>query len=341
VKSSLSKARQRVSFEFFKERFYELVDQANDLRRTYRGFYIYAIDGQETTIPLSEQILEVGFRGRARAHDMETYYPRLYVSALLDVVNEFVVGVRPTAERNENNDAKELLEKTERNSIVLYDRAYICKALLRAHQDKGNYFIFRCQRGGTLKTIIEFYKSGAPRMTWEYEGMRIRLIRYKNPKTQEDMVFATNLSEEQFSDEEVACLYARRWGVETSFRDSVTQALEQWHAKTPNGILQEFYAHFWLMNIARIQLMAERREDPTDWLQPEYKKSNLKLVIETLVLNLKLIVARKFTLLIKRLNQVIRRTIEKRVHLKRSYLRVRKYSRKSFTYNNLVQRRGP
>ncbi len=257
VKSSYSKMRLKISYHFFQEKFFDLIQTIQNHRKTYKGLYIYATDGQESAIPVSEEILSLGYRGRMRVKKKETYYPRMYFSQSFDVVNEVTMGVSFSSQRNENRDALLFLKKIEKNSLVLYDRAYICRTLLDEHQRKGNYFIFRCQSGGTFKEIIEFCKSKKRTDIWFYNGMEIRLIKIKNPHTKEDLVMATNLPSDLFSRSQIADLYARRWAVESSFKDSVTQKFEQWHSKTENGILQELYTHLWLLNWTRLQILCE------------------------------------------------------------------------------------
>ena len=85
--------------------------------------------------------------------------------------------------------------------------------------------------------------------------------------------------------------------------------------------------------------MIENTNDPKDWLGPTYEKSSLKLVIETLVINFKQILRGNFKSVIEQINRAIKISRERREHLKRRYPRERKYSRKTFPHNNLVERR--
>lgn len=330
--------RAKISSLFFKEKFDELLAIIKPQRKTYRGLYIYATDGQETVIPVSSEILGQGYRGRQRLFKTETYYPRMYLSQAFDVINEVTANFSFSATRNENRDALEFLKGLEKNSLVLYDRAYICKALVNQHMEMGNYFIFRCQSGGTFKEIIEFCKGKKRSDIWIYNGNIIHLIKIKNPQTKEDLVLATNLPEQRFDKKELSELYTRRWSIETAFRDSVTQGLEQWHSKTENGILQELYAHFWLMNWTRLQVLCES-PPPRRWLSRKYKRPNLKLLVTVMIDSLGDILLKKFNEVLCRIKNLIRRTMQSREHFKRTYPRVRKYSLKSFPFDNLVPRR--
>jgi hypothetical protein len=270
----------------------------------------------------------------------ETHYPRLYLSPAFDVVNELSVKVVHSKKRNENGQAVELLTTLEKNSICIYDRAYLSNGVLEAHQKKGNYFIFRCRSGATFKPVVEFYKSSRRQMVWVYNGMRIRLIKAKNPRTKEDLVFATNLTNERMNNKQVTALYCRRWSIETGFKDSVNQAFDQWHATTENGILQELYCHFWLMNLARLQLLIENPNKIDAWLDSmTYKKANLKLLVELLVDCVPLILKCRLTKVLALIRRHIKATLQTRKRLSRHYDRVRKYCLKRSRPASSVPRR--
>ena len=62
----------------------------------------------------------------------------------------------------------------------------------------------------------------------------------------------TNLALEQFPPDVLKVLYARRWGIETSFRDlKYALGLVYLHAKKPDLVLQEIYAAFLLFNLTQ------------------------------------------------------------------------------------------
>lgn len=341
VKSSLSKFRKRVSFRFFESIYEDLILKITPLRRTWKGFFIYGIDGRETVIPVSKEILCAGYRGRAKERDRETYYPRLYVSQLFDLVNEITTGVTHSPKRNENADAAKLLKKTEKNSITLYDRAYLCRKLLDIHSEKENYFVFRCRSGATLSPIIRFATCTKRNTLFVYKKLRIRLIKVRNPKNKkEEYIFATNVPKSLLTNKQVALMYSRRWGVETAFRDSVTQAFEQWHSKSENGILQEFFLHFWFMTFVRSQALAATSSSPYDWLkEPVYKKPNFKLLLNRLKRYLGDLIRGNHKKIKKLILGTLHRSTEKRMHLQRSYPRAKRFSVKSYKINNMVERR--
>lgn len=71
-------------------------------------------------------------------------------------------------------------------------------------------------------------------------------------------------------------LYRLRWEVEVSFLEltPITKA-EQWHSKSVNGIYQEIYARFWLINYAKLQIHVHTQM-PDHPLRDECQKPNFK-----------------------------------------------------------------
>ena len=338
VKSSLSKIRQKISYRFFEEIFAEMTRAAR-YRKTYRGLFVYAVDGHETTLPASEQVLADGFRGRARMRRKETYYPRMYLSEMFDVINELTVSIEHNATRNENRDALKLLEEAEKNSLTIYDRAYLCRDLLNAHFEKGSFFLFRCRSGATFKEVRDFYKSRKEKAKWTYSGQVIRLVKIRNPRTKQKMVLATNLPR-SWKEEELKNLYQKRWSIETSYRDAVYQGLDHWHSKSQNGILQELYARLCLMNFARIQILRSLKASDIDPLGTKYRKTNFKLLVNCVIDLIPLLLRGQLRKALERINDVIRRNRQARERLTRNYPRAIKASRKTaYPRLNVIKRR--
>ena len=75
-------------------------------------------------------------------------------------------------------------------------------------------------------------------------------------------------------------------------------------------------------------------------LNRKYKKPNLKLLVSVMIDSIGDILKQNFKVVIERIKNLIRRTLQSRVHLKRSYDRVRRFSVKTFPLNNVVDRRS-
>ncbi len=81
VKSSLSKIRQSISYLFFKDIFESLITDYEPLRKTFHGFYIYAIDGDQLALSRSKDLLKEGYCGYPCPNEMETHFLRMYLNS--------------------------------------------------------------------------------------------------------------------------------------------------------------------------------------------------------------------------------------------------------------------
>ncbi len=172
------------------------------------------------------------------------------------------------------------------------------------------------------------------------EGVVIHLYKYKNPKTGEFSVLATNLPHGSLDKKDMVALYSRRWEIETTFRDfTSTMKMEQWHSTSLNGILQELYSYFWLFNYTKIQMSINEDEDSVNQLvKNDYKKPNFKLILDFIMDSIPLFVAGLYQKFRKQIKLLMKISMEKRRHFKRSYERSIKSAGSSFKRNSLTQR---
>lgn len=335
VKSSLSKMRARISYHFFKDQFEKLIKKADPHRSRFLGLIIYAIDGQMLTLPRSKEIAVQGFSGRAVSKYRESHYPKGFLTHAYDVITGVTKTFRFTNRLNEQQDALEIIPTLERESLTLYDRLYFGVKLVRAHYQRGNHFLFRC-RSNACKEIKAFTDDPAKPATHTFilaGKYEIHLVRVYNRKEKKDDVFATSLPLEILKSEIIKKLYRLRWEVEISFLEltGITKA-EQWHTKTVNGIYQEIYARFWLINYTKLQIHAHTQK-PSNPLRDEYKKPNFKLLYNFILLI--------FPSLLKRNQKVLyefdllrKMSLEKRRHHSRHYKREIKKPGSPYPSNN-------
>jgi hypothetical protein len=319
VKSSLSKYRKKISYLFFADHLKELLDSFR--RPTWKGLHLYAVDGFEVALPRTEDVLNEDCRGRRMNLGGETYYPHLYMVHTYDVLSRTTKALSFGPASNEIKGALANIEDNEIKSLTMYDRFYCNGKIMRAHFERCNYFLIRCRRDkfGTPLEVKAFFKSDKTRDAFNLGGdpkMRVYLYKLKHRKQKETIVLATNKS--GLSSEEVRDLYRLRWEVENSFRDFVeTLPMEQWHSKDTNGIYQEIYMRFWIMNFARIhQFECERKvKNP---LAKIYSRSNFKLVLDFILSHIDEFIAKS-----KRVLQLLKIIIERSVERRKRYSRSR------------------
>ncbi|MBC7385095.1 MAG: transposase [Cryobacterium sp.] len=146
---------------------------------------------------------------------------------------------------------------------MIYDRLYFGVRLVKAHYRRGNHFLFRLKKNAN-REIAAFFQDPARPTTATFmlgEKFEVNLVRIFDAKNRRHDVFATSLPIDFLKPHLIAKLYRLRWEVETSFLEltGITKA-EQWHSKSVNGILQELYAKFWLINYTKLQIHAQTQK---------------------------------------------------------------------------------
>lgn len=330
VKSSLSEARKKVSYEFFADAFRADLPRFKKMRKTYRGHYINAVDGSDLDLPASVDVIEAGFRGTPWSKEYETHYPKMHVVHAYDVINGLVSAFKYSTKYSEKALAMEMVSSFEKKSLTIYDRLFCGHPTFKAHTVAGNLFLVRAVTCGERvpECIRDFLTSDRvdqnvmwkPKKLRKSEALRVRLIKVRHPKTGETSVLITNAPRTLFTRLELAKLYLKRWEIESSFKDLVsTLKMDQWHSTKINGILQEIYCLLWVANATKMQMRNMLEEDP---LAIDYCRSNFKMCVSLVAKNMALLIRRKQFDFFDILDYWTRKTRERRRHRSRTYPRV-------------------
>lgn len=335
TKWALTKIRQRISFSFFRDILNDQIESFEEKVRTYRGLKIYAVDGLQVHLPRTDDIVTAGYNGRAVSKYRESYTPRMYIVHGYNVLSSITKDLVESPLLNELAGALEMIEDFGEKSLTLYDRLYICRKVIKAHAKTNNFFLMRARKS-SFKAIREYFKSSRKNSkTLMVDGVKLRMYKIKNPKTGQTDVFVTNLPWAYISHDEIQKLYNLRWAVETSFKDLCdTMKMEQWHSTKINGIRQELYCHFWLMNLARMQIQKCLKIQKVV-LTYEYQKPNFKFILDEIKLRIHRILEGKRGVL-SDMKILVKITMEKRKHYSRSYKREIKGPASPYPYNNTV-----
>lgn len=342
VKSSLSKFRRFIKSDFFLNILAEQRAVNAAEAPTFRGYRVYAVDGDQWSLPASQDILSEGFRGYPCKDNKETHYPRMYVVQKIDCISGVSIDFKYSTTNREVELARDMAIDTEAKSITLYDRLHFSSQLSTAHKSSESFFVCRCRQGdhGTAKEVEAFAQSVQKEALVEISGVLIRLIKIKHPKNKKNiLVFGTNLISREFSAQDIALLYARRWEVETHFRHyTCHMRAEQWHSKNLNGILQEIYISLWLMNVTAAQILHQTPK-LRNLLALRYKKANFKATVQKILDTIHLLVAGRIRTFYLQLRHFIKQSIERRSRFK-SKPRLRKSQEKTYVSASLVPRRA-
>ena len=335
-RSSLSKARKKVSPNFFRDQLVKLSSFFEENRSTYGGLGLYAIDGHHLTLPCTPNLLERGYVGRSLENGNETYTLRAYVGHCCNLLTRTTTAVTWNQGLNEHRDRSKLLASVPDNSLVIYDRLYFSGDLLQDHLARHKvYFLARCRSNAAAEITAFFQSDHESQKTVTIWGSRLTLIKIKHPKTAEISVFVTNLPQSWLDPERIANLYKMRWEIEI-FQKDYMQSLhgEIWYSKSEDGILQEFYSKLWLLNaIHGLMYLCGEKIKGVD--EKDYVKSNFRLCLNHVVRRIKDFFETP-TKIVIRLIKAIKRTKEKRRKNSRSYPREIKRPQSKYTHNNTV-----
>ena len=333
-KSALSQYRQQISYEFFKDFFWDINERSNKLRKTWNGLYVYAVDGIQLTLPKSKDIVAAGHSGRRVTKYLESYMPKMFSTMAFDVLNGVVKDVRENPTLNEIADAESMIEKFEDNSLTIYDRLYCCRKLILKHNDNHSYFLFRLKTN-MFKEMRGIIHSKQRRRTVIIDGVTIHVIKIFNYSTNEWGYFCSNLPLRLVTEKTIPKMYGLRWEVENAFRDfTQTIKLEQWHSKFINGVRQELYVALILFNFVKLKILS-KYDVAKECLKNEYRKPNFKLLFTWITSRLYKIF-KGVRGVMKDFDELLVRSLEKRKRRSRSYKREIKSPQSPFPYNNTV-----
>jgi hypothetical protein len=327
VKSAFSAARAAIHWRFVEDTFCNFIAEFESYRPVYQGLRVYAIDGQQLSLPMTKDISGAGFCGRALPDERESYMPKAYITHAYDVLSGTSKNITLQNEHTELVDALGFVDSLEKNSLTIYDRLYFSQALYRAHFKRDNFFLMRCQSNANAEISAFFADPNATKssmkvaLTEDGEEKTIWFIKVDNDNDGSFSVFATNLPRRFRNAGLIDKLYRLRWEVENSFREFTDiLKLEQWHSKTINGIRQELYALLLLINLTKITMFFAMGQRPLNPENDDYQKPNFKLIFDHVVSVIGE-VFRKLSRLTHAVFRLVMRSLEKRKRRSRSYPR--------------------
>ena len=261
-KQALSKARQFISPDLFKELFYLSVDlfySQIPSRKLWNGYHLFAVDGSKMELPNSKSNFE--FFGEMFGYpDPNRRFTMGLASVVYDVLDDYIIHAsfqRYLA--SERSAALEHLHNLEdlniyQNSVVIFDRGYYSEDMFRycvEHQNlclmrlKENYNIAK-KCSGDIMTILPGNKKD------NTEDIKIRVIEVILDNGTKEYL-ATNLFDPHITRKMFQELYFYRWPVETKYKELKSRlAIEEFSGATTVSVLQEFYINVLLSNLSSL-----------------------------------------------------------------------------------------
>lgn len=263
-KQAVSKARKGISSDFFKdllhfsvERFYSSCQQ----RKTWNGFYPFAIDGSCIQVPKSKDNVNYFGLCKNQHHSREDAMAR--ISMLYDLMEDIVVDGSINDYRHaERPSAKTHLDYLETagladKALLLFDRGYPSYEFFQRINKKGYHYVMRIQINVKALTereendeIISYVPSHLKR--GNPDPVQVRVVHViLDDGTDECLV--TNILDPAITPEMLKELYYLRWGIESKYFELKNQLkLEEFSGSCHQSVKQDFFINLLFMNICSL-----------------------------------------------------------------------------------------
>jgi hypothetical protein len=248
---AFSLARQNVKWEAFQELFQASVQGSyNETVKDWQGYLVMAVDSSHIALPRDAALRE--YYG-ATGHERSAATAR--ASLLYDIENDIIVDAKiEPLTADERSLAKEHIETLGepglelggRKPLVIFDRGYPSKELIKYLQDKEIRYVMRVQRG--FNSRIDKMGRGSKVIKLPECG-RTRVVVFQL-KSGEREALITNLEEREMETAMFPELYYKRWPIETKYNQMKQKfELENFSGRLVDNIKQDFYAMMTVSNM--------------------------------------------------------------------------------------------
>ncbi len=289
---AISKARNKIDWKAFEFLLHESNLEKNGLSKKmkFNGHVTHAIDGTCFFTPRTEDLLAHFSVRNSNMEGGDTHYPYgLCVTAVNVFTNQPVAAIVDDYKTSERELMSKMISKFNKGDLSLLDRGLGGKGIYFEFQRLGQYFIHRTKTSGDAVAgyVKVFLDSKEPEKTItlkmtdkssnDKKKIELRLIRGPKDSKGKVIVFVTNLfRKNRYDRKEIMALYEKRWNVETLYnRVKNLLNLEQFRAKTYNGIMQEIFANLLVLSLASIAItsVVEKEEIDTASTLPNFKNA--------------------------------------------------------------------
>lgn len=269
--AAFCQARHKVLPEAFSELNRILLEEFYQQRPVHRwkGWRVLAVDGSTVRLRGVNAACAAAFAG-TEGWDPEPGTPLARISLCYDVLNHLSLeAVIAPYGVSEQALAAGQVQICGPGDLVLLDRNYGSYRLFRDLANRSVRFCARLKTRQWTRRLGDFLEAADRDRTvvWEPDAeqrrqgeelgipagpLRVRLVKVGLP-TGELEVLITNLEPEEASVEELAELYARRWGVEEEYKFAKSRSeLERWSGKSHRAVEQDFHGRILLENLSTL-----------------------------------------------------------------------------------------
>ena len=263
--------------------------------KTYKGFYVLAVDGSMFEIPNTKELRELFKTQKNSSGQRES--ARARVSGIYDIENEFIIdAIIADCEQGEKRLAKKNIEETGKiidlkKCIIIFDRGYPGLDLIWFLEKLGVKYIFRLQNSNMYEDEKNSMTTNDEWVNLSCNNNRLRKIEDEITKnelkekksipvritkvtldTGEKEYLLSNISEKTIPEKEMKEAYFKRWKIEIGY-DILKNKLhiENFTGKTKVTIEQDFYAQIYVFN-----LLQDIKHEANEKIKLNHKNKNLK-----------------------------------------------------------------
>jgi hypothetical protein len=286
--SAFTQARYKIKPKFFNDLVKTTVESYRVCeKKLWKGHILLGGDGSTLNLPPSKDI-EKKF-GVYSTTDMgvKRYLARIFF--VYDVLNDIVVGWNLSKMKDQE---KILLRNcydsiNHPNAILILDRCFGNFTTVTELTNRQIQFCIRMSTCGcnfAKKAMAneqdDFIADWAPsrdeketckKLGLERAAVKVRVTKIKLKTGETELLVSSLLDQQKYSHKDMGELYHLRWGVEEGYKNlKPKMKIEQFGCRKSEGVLQEFYAHIFIMNMVGLAGMAASQ-------QIEEKTSHRKL----------------------------------------------------------------
>jgi hypothetical protein len=267
--SSFCEARAKIDEKIFKDlnaAVIELSSACEDASARWLGHRIFTIDASKITLP--HELISWGFKPA----NEKTHYPQGLVSTLFNLKTKLPYDVALKEMMSERVPVAQHLDRLSAGDVVVYDRGYFSYELLWEHVRRGVQAVFRLKGKNNLRRIQAFLDGSRlledvvkikPEDRYartvkhrldsdELRPIALRIVKYRI-KDKVYYLATTLLDSAVCTIEGLKELYHARWGVEEFYKSIKRMTIiEDFHGRSLRTVLQEVYAHTFLITLSRL-----------------------------------------------------------------------------------------
>ena len=243
------------------------------------SFRLLAVDGSEINLPSSQEL--INDFGVHHINSIGTEIPQARVSFLCDVLNHLTLDAQIESFKvGEQTMFENHLNCIGKADILTADANYGHFRILKQISKTGSQFCVRMNKSSNF--IKDFLKSGETDtvLDWnpsvhtinnckvhnvEPTPMKIRLIRIELSKEITEVLAVSLLDSDKYAYSDFKELYDKRWGVEEEIKKYMQRLMiELFSSKKTNGVLQDFYANIFVLNVVSLIAMPVQEQIAKD-----------------------------------------------------------------------------